>query len=158
MLNLNYTLLQAVADQALIDAAAHPRWVAAIGRALVELDTNPYIEWTDGHLLIASPSGVVYAANGICQCQAFIFGQPCWHRAAARLVRRYHEAQEAAQRPQQPPLAPQVVCQQPDNLCELYNPCPEHAPVAAAYVAQEATLTRKIAAARATALVNELFA
>jgi hypothetical protein len=29
----------------------------------------------------------------VCQCQAFTHGQPCWHRAAARLVRRYHEAQ-----------------------------------------------------------------
>ncbi len=97
MLNLSYHILQAVADQALIDAAAHPRWIAAIGRALVELDTNPYLEWQDGHLLIASPSGALYAANGVCQCQAFIHGQPCWHRAAARLVRRYHEAQAAAQ-------------------------------------------------------------
>lgn len=128
---LNGTTLQAVADQALVDAAAHPRWITAIGRALVELDTNPYIEWTDGHLLIASPSGVVYAANGICQCQAFIHGQPCWHRAAARLVRRYHEAREAAQRAQEPT-----------------GPCG----------ACTATLNRKIAAARATALVNELFA
>jgi len=101
MLSLDCSTLQAVADKAIVDAAARPRWVAAIGRALIELDTNPYLEWQDGHLLIASPSGALYAANGVCQCQSFIYGQPCWHRAAARLVRRYHEAQAAAQ---QPPL------------------------------------------------------
>lgn len=143
MLNLDYTLLQQVADQALADAAAHPRWVAAIGRALVELDTNPYLEWTDGHLLIASPSGVVYAANGICQCQAFTHGQPCWHRAASRLVRRYHEAQEAAQRAPEPA---QRGCGSSCATCPAEDAC-------------AAKLNRKIAAARIAAQFNaELFA
>lgn len=93
MLNLDYTLLQQVADQAVADAAAHPRWLTAIGRALVEINDNPYMEWQDDHLLIGSPSGNLYTANGVCQCEAFTHGQPCWHRAAARLVRRYQEAQ-----------------------------------------------------------------
>ncbi len=93
MLNLNQDILQQVADQAVADAAAHPRWIHAIGRALVEIDTNPWLEWQSDHLLIASPSGNLYSANGVCQCQAFTHSQPCWHRACARLVRRYHEAQ-----------------------------------------------------------------
>ena len=92
MLNLSYHTLQAVADQALIAAAAHPRWVVAIGRALIELDSNPWLERGDMHgLIIGSPSGNCYAANGVCNCQAYTFGQPCWHRAAARLVRRHDE-------------------------------------------------------------------
>jgi hypothetical protein len=125
MLNLNSSTLQAVADKAIVDAAAHPRWIAAIGRALVELDANPWIaRITDGHgLLIGSPSGSVYAANGVCQCRAFDHGHACWHRAAARLVRLHDEYE-----------------------------------VAAAGRADQARLARQIAAARATALLNECFA
>lgn len=93
MLNLDSTTLQAVADQALLDAAAHPRWIAAIGRALLELDGNPWIERGDMHgLIIGSTSGRCYAANGTCQCKAYEFKLPCWHRAAARLVRLHDEA------------------------------------------------------------------
>ena len=92
MLNINVTTLAAVVDRALKDAADHPRWLHAIDRAVVELIDNPYLERQDGHLLIASPSGQIYSSNGICQCKAFEFGQPCWHRAAARLVRLHDEA------------------------------------------------------------------
>ncbi len=92
MLQLNTSILDQVVRQALDAASSHPRWVTAIDRAVAEIDTNPYIEWQDDHLLIGSPSGAVYSSNGVCQCQAFTHGQACWHRAAARLVRRYHEA------------------------------------------------------------------
>jgi hypothetical protein len=101
MLNLNSSTLQAVADKAIEQAAAHPRWVVAIGRALLELECNPWIERGDHGLIIGSPSGKCYAANGICQCTAFEFKTPCWHRSAARLVRLHDEAlerDEAAQR------------------------------------------------------------
>jgi hypothetical protein len=95
MLNLNTTILEQIASKAIADAAAHPRWVTAIGRALVELDTNPWIARGELHgLVIGSPSGNVYAANGTCQCQAYLHGQACWHRAAARLVRLHDEAIE----------------------------------------------------------------
>lgn len=98
MLNLNLTTLAAVVDQAMQAAANHPRWLNAINRAVAELVENPYISQQDGHLLIASPSGAIYAANDICQCEAFTRGQPCWHRAAARLVRLHDEAQQDAER------------------------------------------------------------
>ncbi len=91
MLNLSITVLAAVVEQALRDAADHPRWVAAIRRAFEELDSNPYIERTDHGLIIGSTSGKVYSANGICQCEAFQYGNACWHRAAARLVRLHDE-------------------------------------------------------------------
>ncbi len=106
MLNLDCTTLQAVADQALIDASAHPRWITAIGRALVELDTNPWITRApEGHgLIIGSPSGTCYSSNGICQCKAYEFKNACWHRAAARLVRLHDERQAAAQQPARAPL------------------------------------------------------
>ena len=92
MLNLNPTTLAAVVDKARTDAAEHPRWLAAIDRAVVELLQNPWIERGELHgLVIGSPSGNCYAANGVCQCQAYTFNRPCWHRAAARLVRLHDE-------------------------------------------------------------------
>lgn len=130
MLNLNSTTLQAVAEKAAQDAANYPRWLTAIGRALIELDCNPWIERGDhGGLVIGSPSGACYAANGVCQCEAYKFGKkPCWHRAAARLVRLHDEREAAA-------LADKVIT-----------------------VVEQTKLTRKIAAARATQQLNELFA
>ena len=98
MLNLNQETLAAVAEQACRDAAQHGRWLVAIGRALVELDANPWIARIEGGrgLLIGSPSGSVYSSNGVCQCKAFEHGQACWHRAAARLVRLHDEKEAAA--------------------------------------------------------------
>ena len=93
MLNLSVTVLAAVVEQALRDAADHPRWVAAIRRAFEELDSNPYIERGDLHglIILSSSTANLYTSNGVCQCTAFEFGQPCWHRAAARLVRLHDE-------------------------------------------------------------------
>ena len=96
MLNLDPTTLNAVVEQACRDAAQHGRWLVAIGRAAYELEVNPWIERGDHGLLIGSASGNVYAANGVCQCRAFEFGQACWHRAAARLVRLHDAARESA--------------------------------------------------------------
>ncbi len=46
-----------------------------------------------GTLVYYSESGVIYQANGSCQCKAFEEGQPCKHRAAARLVKNAVKAQ-----------------------------------------------------------------
>lgn len=93
MLNLNPITFQAVAEKAAMDAKDHPRWLQAIARAIVELNDNPWIERGELHgLVIASPSGNLYTANGTCQCKAHEFGNACWHRAAARLVRLHDEA------------------------------------------------------------------
>ena len=89
MLDLDCTILTHVVNSAKRDAANHPRWLHAIDRAVTELARNPYLERQDGRLLIGSTSGQVYAANGACQCAAYANGQPCWHRAASRLVRRH---------------------------------------------------------------------
>jgi len=93
MLNLNLSTLAAVVDQARTDAADHPRWLHAIDRAVVELVENPWIERGELHGIIvaSSTSGNLYAANGTCQCTAYQYGRPCWHRAAARLVRLHDE-------------------------------------------------------------------
>jgi hypothetical protein len=100
MLNLHLTTLNTVASKALADAADHPRWINAIGRAMVELTTNPWIERSaEGHgLIIGSTSGKCYTSNGVCQCEAYTHGKkPCYHRAAARLVRLHDEAIERTQ-------------------------------------------------------------
>jgi hypothetical protein len=41
MLNLNPTTLAAVIEKATHDAANHPRWLVAIGRAILELTPIP---------------------------------------------------------------------------------------------------------------------
>lgn len=96
MLNLDAKQLAAVTRAALTHAASDHRWVRAIERGAVELETNPWIEvMEDGHtLLIASPSGNVYAASDTCSCTAYTFHQPCWHRGAARLYMRYKAIRE----------------------------------------------------------------
>lgn len=93
MLNLIIADLEIVVNSAKRAAAGSPRWINAIDRAAQELIENPYIDRDEEHggLLIGSPSGNCYAANGVCQCKAFEFGRPCWHRSAARLIQRYDE-------------------------------------------------------------------
>jgi hypothetical protein len=132
MLNLNTQTLAAVVEKATHDAANHPRWLQAIARAIVELESNPWITRGDLHgLIIGSTSGKCYTSNGVCQCTAFEFGRPCWHRAASRLV-RLHDEREAA--------ASLVTMPEGDTLAT-----------------DGMRVARKIAAARATALINELY-
>ena len=83
--------MQQVIQEAFDKVSGSRRWQTAIAKAMQQIEANPYMHY-DGHaLLILSPSGEIYSANGTCQCKAFSHGQPCWHRAAARLVKRYME-------------------------------------------------------------------
>ena len=78
------------------DAGMKKRWINAIAKATVEIEENgvfmTYQE--DDHSLIiwSQKSNNIYTANGVCQCRAFEQGSPCFHRAAARLVRLYLES------------------------------------------------------------------
>jgi hypothetical protein len=91
MMNIDQDRMQQVIQEA-FNKTTSVRWQMAITKARAELESNPFMHY-DGHaLLILSPSGEIYSANGACQCKAFNHGQPCWHRAAARLVERYTEA------------------------------------------------------------------
>lgn len=73
-------------------AAGNTRWLNAIDTAwgwLLEQDAIQFDH--SAHALrveSASEAGKVYIANGDCQCRAFAEHNACWHRAAARLVRR----------------------------------------------------------------------
>lgn len=103
MLNLNADKLEQTAAEALSLAAASRRWQAALVRGLQILRDSPYWHMTeDGALLILSPdSAELYeVAEGRCDlidgerraaCKAFAQGQPCKHRAARRLLIRYHK-------------------------------------------------------------------
>ena len=91
MMNINQDALQQLAQAAFDKVSGNRRWEVAIAKAKAQLETNPYMHFDGQALLILSPSGEIYTANGVCQCRAYASGQPCWHRAAARLVERYNE-------------------------------------------------------------------
>jgi hypothetical protein len=97
-MTLNLIQLAAVTAVAMAKAQATNQraWVRAIEKAAEQLASNPYIAEQDGGLLILSYSGETYHANGACQCKAYLNGRPCWHRAAAQLVKRYREAEAKA--------------------------------------------------------------
>ncbi len=91
-------ILAEVAAEAISKAADAPRdakrWVNAIAKAVVEIENNPFMTWqsvSKSLLILSERTGNIYTANGVCQCEAYSKGFPCYHRAAARLVTRYLE-------------------------------------------------------------------
>lgn len=91
MVSLDQDRMQQVAQEAFNKISGNRRWELAIAKAKAQLEANPYMHFDGESLLILSPSGEIYSANGSCQCKAFANNQPCWHRAAARLIQRYNE-------------------------------------------------------------------
>jgi hypothetical protein len=91
MLNIDQSKMQQVIQEAVDKVTGSRRWQVVIVKAMQQIDENPYMHFDGNTLLILSPSGEIYTANGTCQCKAFTNNQPCWHRAAARLVQRYNE-------------------------------------------------------------------
>ncbi len=91
-MNIEEAKMQNVIQEAFNKISGNRRWEVAIVKAKQQLESNPFMHFDGQSLLILSPSGEIYSANGTCQCKAFSKGQPCWHRAAARLVKRYNEA------------------------------------------------------------------
>lgn len=87
--NLDGILNELVAAVDAAKAKSLPqRWLNAIDSGydwLLQQDTIRYNPETHA-LFFPSESGRVYFANGTCQCEAFVKGQPCRHRAASRLV------------------------------------------------------------------------
>ncbi len=79
------------------DAGTKKRWINAIAKATAEIEENGvFMTWqSEDHSLIiwSQKSNNIYTANGHCQCRAFEQGSPCFHRAAARLVRLYLEGE-----------------------------------------------------------------
>lgn len=92
MLNIDQSRMQQVIQDAFDKVSGSRRWQTAIAKAKQQIEENPYMHFDGSALLILSPSGEIYSANGSCQCKAYRNHQPCWHRAAARLIERYSEA------------------------------------------------------------------
>lgn len=91
MLNIDQSRMQEVIQEAFDKVSGSRRWQTAIATAKQQIEENPYMHFDGSALLILSPSGEIYSANGTCQCKAYLNHQPCWHRAAARLFKRYNE-------------------------------------------------------------------
>lgn len=85
-MQINDQQLQKIVDEALDKCGTNRRWINAVRRAERELLENPYIHFDGQTLLILSPSLHLYETQQQCQCKAFAMHQPCWHRAAHRLV------------------------------------------------------------------------
>jgi hypothetical protein len=73
------------------------RWQAAIDKAVAGVTSGWWVitELFDG-VMATTECGQTYHANGSCQCRAFELGQPCKHRALARLLDLYHEVETAS--------------------------------------------------------------
>jgi hypothetical protein len=92
------------AEQNLSDPKERTRWVNAIAKGVKLLEERgDFITWMpdDKSIVIWSESDKIYAANGVCQCEAYTKGIkrrnkpfPCKHRALARMIRLYFELQE----------------------------------------------------------------
>ena len=71
MLNIDQSRMQQVVQDAFDKVSGSRRWETAIVKAMQQIEENPYMHYD--------------------QCRAYLNHQPCWHRAAARLVERYNE-------------------------------------------------------------------
>ncbi len=91
MQHLDQETMQRVTQDAFNKVSGDRRWETAIVKAKLQLESNPYMHFDGESLLILSPSNEIYTANAACQCKAYLNGKPCWHRAAARLLKRYME-------------------------------------------------------------------
>jgi len=84
-------------EQTTTDTQTKKRWVNAISKAAVEIEANGvFMTWQDDEqslLIWSQKSNHIYSANGVCQCRAFAEKAPCYHRAGARLVRLYLQAE-----------------------------------------------------------------
>jgi hypothetical protein len=68
------------------------RWLSAIDKAVAGVVSGWWIVTELANCVaITTETGKTYFSNGVCQCRAFELGQPCKHRALARLIDLYNE-------------------------------------------------------------------
>src|SRR5262245_37015091 len=72
------------------------RWINAIDKAVAGVESGNWIITELVHGVAVTTENGTYFANGACQCKAFKAGQPCKHRALARLIEISYEIKEAA--------------------------------------------------------------
>jgi hypothetical protein len=75
-------------DAALLKTAGDSRWHNAVTTAFDWLLQQDSLDYADGvlHVPSASSETVYHVGTGVCQCESHKRGNPCWHRAARRLV------------------------------------------------------------------------
>jgi SWIM zinc finger len=71
-----------------IDDDDRDRWYNAITKAAGQLMDGTRFEQDGDDLLFPSRtrSGIAHRVNGTCTCEAGEKGDPCWHRAAKRMI------------------------------------------------------------------------
>jgi len=110
-------------EQTVTDAQTKKRWINAIAKAVVEIEENGvFMTWqeADKSLLIWSQkSNNIYTANGVCQCRAFEQGSPCFHRAAARLVRLYMETENVPVQAEEIPYLKPTVERKAERIARI---------------------------------------
>jgi hypothetical protein len=100
---INQDIFEAVITEAKIaiqkQGEMEQRWIKAIEKAVIEIENNPFMHFDSEHqqlVLWSQSSYKTYEANGKCQCKAYYVRNPCYHRAAARLLQRYYEKLECS--------------------------------------------------------------
>ncbi len=93
---INIQRFRQVAVEAKSRAAGNASRIKAIDKAADGILSGAWIvtEPAEG-IAVTTESGKTYFANGHCQCEAYRVGTPCKHRAAARLIELYNEAEAA---------------------------------------------------------------
>lgn len=70
MLNLNQARIEAVVTEAKAKCIGNARCERAIDSGVEQAESNPHMTYENGELLVLSPSGEIYRANGSCGCNA----------------------------------------------------------------------------------------
>jgi hypothetical protein len=79
-----------------IDDANRDRWYNAIAKATGQLMDGTRYEITGDEMVFPSRtrSGLSHRVNGVCDCEAGEQGDPCWHRAAKRMIAMIAEVEQ----------------------------------------------------------------
>jgi hypothetical protein len=109
------------------------RWHAAIDKAVAGVTSGWWVITELAHCVaVTTEEGHTYFANGSCQCKAYELGQPCKHRALARLIELYNERSAAfadVETTAAISLADDVAASSRENLiAEIKNIWPRFAP------------------------------
>jgi hypothetical protein len=94
----NQTLFNQIVNNAIAKVQNDKRWANAIRKAVGKVEDESQVCFMDFHaetnqlIIWSQGSDKVYSSNGVCQCEAYANGFPCWHRALARLMRLYTES------------------------------------------------------------------
>ncbi len=99
----NQEIWTKVIASAIVKASEHPgnrrveNWVKQIGYAAKSVETNPYLNYEEGNLLVLSERSLnIYEVDEYCDCKGAVeYGQICWHRVAKRLWENYLDAEAA---------------------------------------------------------------